>query len=184
MSTYMTDSKELFLFSSLLDYYENKINFGAFVEILQDDSAISLRMIDWVVTKFSKINNTNYELNGKTFEVYINYKSQLKVFSKRSIDPFCRRDRLVLKKHSISIVTTIGQMNFFRWAIDNGVLKYICDNFESLEKEMKSYSKNETEKRKLKKLKNTKHKKVFTNKITIDTQTMPNMLAHSVVSFD
>lgn len=151
MKILATDSKEYYLFSSLLKYYDNKINHDAFVEVLQDSSMISLRMIDWFVTKYSKKNNINYEINGKTFEVYTNYKSQLKVFSKKSIDPFCRRDRLVLDKHSVSIVTTIGQMNFFKWAIDNGVLKYICDNFEILEKEMKSYSKNENEKRKLKK---------------------------------
>lgn len=148
------NSKDFYLYSSLLKYYDNKINHDAFVEVLQDSSMISLRMIDWFVTKYSKKNNINYEINGKTFEVYTNYKSQLKVFSKKSIDPFCRRDRLVLDKHSVSIVTTIGQMNFFKWAIDNGVLKYICDNFEILEKEMKSYSKNENEKRKLKKISN------------------------------
>ena len=57
------------------------------------------------------------------------------------MDPFCRRDRNKLVKHGKEILTTIGQMNFFRWAIENGILKYIYDNYSELEKEMKQDNK-------------------------------------------
>lgn len=139
--------RDYLLFNSLLTYFEHKINHDAFIEILQNDCVVSLRMIEWFVTKFAKIQNTSYEIDGKVFEVYASYKSQLKIYSKKLIDPFCRRDRLALNKHDTNITTTIGQMNFFRWAIENGVIKHIVDNFDELEKEMKRYSKKANENR-------------------------------------
>ena len=135
------DTKISLLLNSLLSYFDNKVNMDSLVEILQDRSLVSLRMIDWFVTKYARANGTQYEIDGKTFIVYANYKSQLKAYSKRQMDPFCRRDRIVLRKHNAELVTTIGQMNFFRWAIENRILKYIYDNYDSLEKEMKSDNK-------------------------------------------
>tara|TARA_Y100000389_G_C17469750_1_gene529227 strand:+ start:8273 stop:8782 length:510 start_codon:yes stop_codon:yes gene_type:complete len=136
------ESKGCLLLNSLLNYFDEKINMDAFVEILQERSLVSLRMIDWFVTKHAKKSATQYEVNGKPFSVYTNYKSQLKAYSKRQMDPFCRRERIVLKKYDVEIITTAGQMNFFRWAIENRILKYIYDNYDFLEKEMKNDNKN------------------------------------------
>jgi predicted N-acyltransferase len=140
------DNKQNLLLGSLVKYYENPQNMEAFVEILRDKSSISLRLIDWFVTKYSKQNNTQYDWQQKTFHVYINYRSQLKAYSKKQMDPFCRRERVQLAHHGIEIVTTIGQMNFFRWAIENGVIKYICENYKSLENVMKAENKTLTKK--------------------------------------
>lgn len=138
----MTETKGCLLLNSLLAYFDEKINMDAFVEILQERSLVSLRMIDWFVTKHAKKHNTQYQVNGKPFSVYTNYKSQLKAYSKKQMDPFCRRDRVVLNKHNTEIVTTVGQMNFFRWGIENRILKYIYDHYDYLEKEMKQDNRN------------------------------------------
>ena len=138
------ETKGSLLLNSLLQYFENKVNMESLVEILQDRSLVSLRMLDWFVTKFSRVRNLQYDVNGKPFAVYSNYKSQLKAYSKRQMDPFCRRDRIVLRKHGSELTTTIGQMNFFRWAIENQILKYIYENYDILEKEMKSENKQKT----------------------------------------
>tara|TARA_B100001094_G_scaffold238185_2_gene233559 strand:+ start:5866 stop:6366 length:501 start_codon:yes stop_codon:yes gene_type:complete len=137
----MFDTKNSLLLNSLLEYFDNKINMDSLVEILHDHSLVSLRMIDWFVTKYSKKYGTSYIVDEKQFSVYINYKSQLKAYSKKQMDPFCRRDRIKLVKHDKEILTTIGQMNFFRWAIENRILKYIYDNYNELEKEMKQDNK-------------------------------------------
>ena len=36
------------------------------------------------------------------------------------------------------IQTTIGQLNFFKWAIDNKVINYIEENYEDILKDMNS----------------------------------------------
>jgi hypothetical protein len=37
-----------------------------------------------------------------------------------------------------SLQTTIGQLNFFKWAIENQVLEYIENNYDEIEADMNS----------------------------------------------
>ncbi len=103
---------------------------------------VSLRIIDWFVTNYAKKNNISYFITGDTgsrqFIVYLNYKAQLKAYSKKQFDPFCRRERIEFpyNEKGDTITTTIGQLNFFRWAIENYVLNYIYENVEAIEKDM------------------------------------------------
>ena len=69
--------------------------------------------------------------------VHHSYKSQLKAYSKKRFDPFCRRKRLKFDIGNYgSVNTTIGQLNFFRWAIDNLVIQYIQDHQADIENDM------------------------------------------------
>jgi hypothetical protein len=98
---------------------------------------ISLRLIDWFVTNYAKQNTTSYILNNQEFLVYMNYKSQLKAYSKKLFDPFCRRERIMFQMPNHDpFLTTVGKLNFFRWAIEKGVLDYIRLNLPKIEKEM------------------------------------------------
>ena len=109
--------------------------------IINGISTISLRIIDWFVTNYSKKYNTtidkykNSNNNIKQFLVFLNYKSQLKAYTKKQFDPFCRRERInfYYDKYNSNkfIETTVGQLNFFRWSILNNVLKYIQENLKS-----------------------------------------------------
>lgn len=112
------------------------------LNVLKGKDKISLRIIDWFVTNYSKKYNINYPVTVKNhpkkqFTVYLDYKSQLKAFSKKQFDPFCRRDRIMFYyvegKH---ITTTVGQLNFFRWAIENQILEYIKDHLVEIEEDM------------------------------------------------
>lgn len=107
------------------------------LEHLQGTSAISLRLIDWFVTNYAKQYNTSYIINNQEFLVYTNYKSQLKAYSKKLFDPFCRRERIMFQLTGFEpFLTTVGKLNFFRWAIEKGILDYIKANFTKIEKEM------------------------------------------------
>ena len=98
---------------------------------------ISLRIIDWFVTNYSKKHNLVIQKNGKPFIVYLEYKSQLKAYSKKQFDPFCRRSRIhYVYEQGKKFETTIGQLNFFRWAIDNLIIDYIMKNYSTIEKDM------------------------------------------------
>ena len=64
------------------------------------------------------------------FKVYNDYKLKLKAYSKKRFDPFCRWDRITIPyKQDSHIQTTIGQLNFFKWAIENNVIHYIEQNY-------------------------------------------------------
>ena len=136
------------LLDSLKLFYEIPENKQKLLDILNNTNNISLRIIDWFVTNYSKKNNTcymvhnnNIDINGdnpesKQFNIYYSYKTQLKSYSKKQFDPFCRRDRLEFKINNDSIISTVGQLNFFKWAINNSVLDYINIHYKEIENDM------------------------------------------------
>jgi hypothetical protein len=74
--------------------------------------------------------------------VYMNYKSQLKAYSKKLFDPFCRRERIMFSLPGIpAFVTTVGKLNFFRWAIEKQIIEYLKTHFETVETEMNAHMK-------------------------------------------
>lgn len=129
--------KQDLLMNSLQSFYENPKNISPVLNILKGDSLISLRIIDWFVTNYSKKNNIKYQFEKKTFNVYIDYKLQLKGYSKKQFDPFCRRERIkFFYNNNEYIVTTVGQLNFFRWAFIHKILDYINENLHKIENDM------------------------------------------------
>jgi len=129
--------KQELIISSLQKFYGGRTDTDEILQHLQGTSAISLRLIDWFVTNYAKQYNTSYILNNQEFLVYTNYKSQLKAYSKKLFDPFCRRERIMfqLTGHE-PFLTTVGKLNFFRWAIEKGIMDYIKTNYVKIEKEM------------------------------------------------
>jgi len=79
-----------------------------------------------------------YEVGAnRRFKVYVDYKLKLKAYSKRRFDPFCRWDRITIPySNGTFIQTTIGQLNFFKWALENGVVAYIENNYATIEDDM------------------------------------------------
>jgi len=146
-------SKKDLLMESLIQFFSIKENLDQVKPIINgSDSSknkpkMSLRILDWFVTNYSKKHNITYEVKTenktKTFIVYLDYKSQLKAYSKKQFDPFCRRERILFFDHEgKEIVTTVGQLNFFRWSLENNILKYILDNFEEIENDMNNSLRN------------------------------------------
>ena len=85
---------------------------------------ISLRSIEKFVTKFAKTHGTSYVKNvdGKLFQVHIEYKSSLSGYSKKYFDPFCRSQRIKFEVEPGNVIeTTVGQLNFIKWVIKNGI---------------------------------------------------------------
>ena len=132
------------LLTKLLNYYKRDNNLDKMLSIINGESRISLRIVDWFATNYAKKYYTVYDIgendtgeNDKRFKVYIDYKLKLKAYSKRRFDPFCRWDRISIPyKDGCEVQTTIGQLNFFKWAIDNGVIDYVEQNHEAIEADM------------------------------------------------
>jgi hypothetical protein len=133
------------------------------LKIITGESIISLRIVDWFVTNYSKKNYTLYDTinqNGDNirFKVYFDYKLKLKAYSKKRFDPFCRWERISIPyTNGTCIETTIGQLNFFKWALENKVIEYIDKNYDIIEKDMNS--RNSTSKRKETLIDNSKTRK-------------------------
>ncbi len=137
--TYVTQND--LLLKNLLKFYEKHDNLDKMLRIINGESRISLRIVDWFSTNYAKKNFTVYELDKnnltKRFNVYTDYKLKLKAYSKKRFDPFCRWERTNIPyKNNTFIQTTIGQLNFFKWALENEVITYIENNYENIENDM------------------------------------------------
>ena len=134
--------KQELIVMSLQTFYAGRKDIQEIMELLQGTSIISLRLIDWFVTNYAKRHTIGYVLAGQEFMVYMSYKSQLKAYSKKLFDPFCRRERIMFSLPGIDpFVTTVGKLNFFRWAIEKDVIEYLKKHREVVEKEMNTHMK-------------------------------------------
>lgn len=139
-------SKDSLLYNSLVNFYSVNNNLEILLPIINQTSSISLRILDWLVTNYSKKHNVYYEIfkngNRQIFSIYLSYKNQLKAYSKKYFDPFCRRDRITIELCKLNqdmtgtISTTIGQLNFFRWFIENKLLNFVVLNINNIDKDM------------------------------------------------
>jgi hypothetical protein len=130
--------KQDILLIPITDFFSDPKNLDLLLGILITGKyKISLRIIDWFVTNYSKKHNLVIEKNGKPFIVFLEYKSQLKAYSKKQFDPFCRRSRIHYEyEKNKKFETTIGQLNFFRWAIENLIIDHIMKHYDDIEKDM------------------------------------------------
>lgn len=147
--THKSTQNELLL-SKLLEFYSVSENMDKFLKVINGES-VSLRIIDWFVTNYAKEFLTVYSIpakyqsgtvfNGETdkerFSVFKSYRLELKAYGKVRFDPFCRRDRITIPYNTdTNVETTIGQLNFFKWTIENQIIEYIESNYDTIETDM------------------------------------------------
>jgi len=150
-------SNDELLLNSLKNFYNDDKNSDDLLSILKDNKKISLRSIDWFITNYSKKKKIYYNIYkdkdnnltlGESGELHSNinvfqsYKSQLKAYSKKKFDPFCRRNRIEFQCKDEIVDTTIGQLNFFKWAINNKIIDYIYNHKKDIETDMNNCLKN------------------------------------------
>jgi len=143
-STYTTQNE--LLLNNLITFYKDEKYLNRMLSIITGDSKTSLRIVDWFVTNYAKKNYTLYPIKEKSgniirFKVYFDYKLKLKAYSKKRFDPFCRWDRISIPyKNGTYIETTIGQLNFFKWAIEHQVIEYVEEHYDIIENDMNNHN--------------------------------------------
>ena len=166
MAEFINTSNELLL-NSLNSFYSNNEEYKLTLKkIINGKHELSLRMIDWLVTRFAKTNNIIYWINDnnnddkiynflpdndeiikndkfKKITLDLDYRAQLKSFKKFNFDAFRRHKRIFFKindKTDEYIETTIGQLNFFKWAFNNKIINYAIDNQSIIYENMSKFS--------------------------------------------
>lgn len=143
------------LYSALMRFFSCSENVQILVSHLSGKSRASLRLIDWYVTSYAKsvtvlvpvsqhsnCGQMHFRNISGTFAGYLNvyasYRMQLRSFSKAFFDPFRRHNRMTISLGDTqNVVTTIGQLNFFKWLIESGILDYIYKHIDTIETDMR-----------------------------------------------
>ena len=199
-------SKELCYYKTIHKFLKNcKDNeVTRMLDIINGESGISLRVLDWFVTRYSKrkIEFSEEENTLESFDVHISYKSELKSYKKRYFDPFRRRRKFyypfylesgsysnrhstestqshqsINSKEVVLLYTTLGQLNFFMWAISNKIIDYVEKNIDTISKAMNSNNKDEKKKKQkvyVYKKKDKEQKEIKEPKIKAKSETKNN----------
>jgi len=124
----------------LIEFYTNTEYLNRMSAII-NGKRLSLRLLDWFVCNYSKEYFTIYMIPRGTiqsrFIVYIDYKTNLDIYSKKRFAPFCRHERVYVPYDEDNYMeTTIGQLNFFRWVFKNHILEYIEAHYDEIKRDM------------------------------------------------
>ncbi len=119
-------SKSTLLLDSLRVFFDDPSNAKMLIDILDHKKGVSLRTLESFITVKSKNENITYTTKtGKNFVVHVAYKSSLVGYSKKLFDPFCRTERIQFNIGDREITTTVAQLNFIKWCINNDIIEYI-----------------------------------------------------------
>jgi len=118
-------------------FENNKQFYVTTVAICSKQDPLSLRVLDWLCTNYSKGNRLTINTDASNVHLYHKYKNHLKGFGKKFFDPFCRNQTMQMHIHDLPpFTTTLGQLNFFKWAFENSVIGFAITMKRQIEKNM------------------------------------------------
>lgn len=133
-------SQELMLLKSLNIFYEDTKIYNLLHSIINGYNFISRRTIEYFVTNYSLNEKSNYIIKEKGFKIKFNvhtsYKDQLKAYKKKYFDPFGRGIRIPFFSKDNCIITTIGQLNFYKWFFSKKIYDYLLENYDIVQKSL------------------------------------------------
>ncbi|AYV76154.1 MAG: hypothetical protein Terrestrivirus4_202 [Terrestrivirus sp.] len=147
-------SKKEMCYYVMIDKYFKKCSedmITKMINIINGEDNISLRILDWFVTRYAKKGIDFTSKNGDLFDVHINYKAQLKSYKKKYFDPFRRKYKFnyqfTIDGEKKTLLTTIGQLNFFGWAISNNIINFVDQYLQQITKAMNLSNKEDKKKK-------------------------------------
>ena len=139
-------TNESSMMPSLLAFFNKKEHFNILKEFITcsknktRDSKISIGLLDWFNVNYAPAYNVEYTKKEKNILVWQSYNSALSGYSKSLFDPFARGSKIgntiSITDNEITLVTTLCQLNYFRWAIRNGVIDYVKRNTNEIYDDM------------------------------------------------
>lgn len=140
------DTKLSLIMKSLTEFYIKDPEYiDQISSIINQNNIISLRILDWFITNYSKKYRTIIPGNIQ-MDVYMHYKLMLKSYNKKSFDPFSRKNKVFFYYTNCNcttetcihfIETSCGQLSFFKWCFENNILDYVNKNIDIIEQDMK-----------------------------------------------
>lgn len=131
--------------STLFNFFQRKENMDKLMCVLNRNSPVSLRLLDYFCVNYCKSHQVSYSIDDKYFDAYSSYKNQLSNFSKKKFDPFRRNSRIPLINNGKVHTTTLAQLCFFRWCLTYKILDYVEKHKNEITEDMKVYSLKQSE---------------------------------------
>lgn len=115
------------------------------VPIIERSSTISLRTLEHFVLSYAKRFRVSFRQSDQSVIFYYpDYKANLTSFPKKLFDPFGRTeedDKIMFSYGSEGklVCTTVGQLNFFKWALQFRLIEYVQAHLSEIEHDKKEW---------------------------------------------
>jgi hypothetical protein len=136
---------------SLLKFFSAREHFDVLKEFkCSKQSKLSVGLLNWFNVNYSKEYGVEYNIEtlGRKRSVYVwqSYNAALSGYKKEYFDPFARGKNcgkeIAIEFEGETLCTTIRQLNYFRWAINNGVINYVRSHVEDIYTDMTDRGRN------------------------------------------
>ena len=121
-------NKENILFICDNFFKNHQYDIQKMASIVEGKSNITVRIIDWFVEYYIEDCNLS--------DINLSYKSTLSYYEKQYFDPFKRKHRIdykyMVNNEEHFLETSVGQLNFFKWAFENSVINFIETNLPEI----------------------------------------------------
>ena len=125
------DESTNLLLESLKIFFVNNRNYLDIIEdVVNNKKVYKLATIEYLATTYSKKHKCWIEFpNGRLIYINDSYKNHLKSHTKRQFDPFKRYKKIEFCYDDVTLFTSVGQLNFLKWAIKFDILDYLEENY-------------------------------------------------------
>lgn len=121
--------------------YFTPTKFMLLYPIIMGEDVITMSTINYVVTNYAKDFSSYITVDGKNIYIYKSYKKKLAIYTKRKFDAFCRQTKFPFYYDGKnSVVTTVGQLNYYQWCLEINLLTFIRENYDDIIINMKKKS--------------------------------------------
>jgi hypothetical protein len=101
--------------------------------IIMGEDVITMSTINYVVTNYAKDFSSYITVNGKNIYIYKSNKKKLSIYTKKKFDAFCRQTKFPFYYNGKdSVVTTVGQLNYYQWCLEIDLLTFIRKNYDDI----------------------------------------------------
>lgn len=141
--------RETMLLAMLEREYTEEVAASVLRPLVTQTSPVSLRALDWAVVNWSKQHNVvcSSLTPGQMTNIHLSYRRTLAHWKRRLFDPFRRRARVEVRVGDQTLETTLGQANFALWCYRTGVLAYVLNHVEEIERDMNRVSQRQRQQR-------------------------------------
>ena len=138
---YDISEKEKIVLKELVRFYD-KEKIQKIKPIINQEHDISLRLIDWTPTNYAKKKCIKYQLSdGRIIDVFESYKNYMTSYKRNILFDLFRRGKCSKLIYGSGkndyIITSVKQLNSFRWVLEIELLDYISKNKEKIETDMR-----------------------------------------------
>ncbi len=109
------------------------------IPILSHERPIRMRTLEYLVTTYAPMHNVQYKRDERDltpWNLYESYRRELRFGNKKKVDMYKRGAKFLFRKGNSEIITSVAQLGFFRWAIQNKVIDWAMDHSEAIKQEM------------------------------------------------